>query len=76
MTLSPLQEKREKIKTQCKELLQNSLVMVRELSNLIGCLSSLSVAVPPVPLEYRALQHRQTQGIISKGIFEGQLRDN
>ena len=44
------QENVEKTKTQCKEFLEKSLVLVRELSTLIGRLSSARVAVLPVTL--------------------------
>ena len=73
MTLSLPQEKVEKIKNQCKEFLKESLVTARELSKLIGRLSSTALAVLPAPLQYRTLQHEQIQGMISKSSLEGQL---
>ena len=56
MTLSLSQEKVEKMNTQCKELLEKSLVTVRELSKLIKRLSSIVVAVLSALLQYKALQ--------------------
>ena len=73
MTLSLPQEKKEKIKTQYKDLLEKLLVTVRELSKLIGWLSSTALAVLPARLQYRALEHQQIQGMISKSSLEGQL---
>ena len=62
MTLSLLQEKVEKIKTQCKEL-----------SKLIGWLSSTAVATFPAPLPYRTLIHQKIQEMISKSSLYLQL---
>ena len=62
MTLSLPQEKVEKTKTQCKELLEKSLLSVRELSTLIGRLLPTTVVIP-VTLQYGAFQHQQIQGI-------------
>ena len=62
MTLSLPQEEVEKTKTQCKELLEKSLLSVRELSTLIGRLLSTTVVIP-VTLQYGAFQHQQIQGI-------------
>lgn len=50
MAVSLPQEIVEKTKTQCKEFLEKSLVLVRELSTLIGRLSSTRAAVLPVTL--------------------------
>lgn len=50
MAVSLPQENVEKTKTQCKEFLEKSLVLVRELSTLIGRLSSTRAAVLPVTL--------------------------
>ena len=62
MTLSLPQEEVEKTITQCKELLEKSLLSVRELSTLIGRLLSTTVVIP-VTLQYGAFQHQQIQGI-------------
>ena len=73
MTLYLPQEKVEKTKTQCKELLETSLATFRELNTLIGRLSSTAVALLLVTLQYRALQHQQIQGMISKYFLEVQV---
>ena len=65
--------KSRKDKNQCKEFLKKSLVTARELSKLIGRLSSTALAFLPAPLQYRTLQHEQIQGMISKSSLEGQL---
>ena len=54
MILRLPQEKAEKIKALCKELLQKSLVTIMELNKLIEPLSSRAVAFLPAPLQYRA----------------------
>ena len=51
MTLSLPQEEVEKIKTQCKDFLEKSLVTVRELYKLIARLSSTAVAALPAPMQ-------------------------
>ena len=51
MTLTLPQQKVAKIKTQCKELSEKSLVTVRELRKLIGPLSSTAVAALPAHLQ-------------------------
>ena len=72
-TLSLPQEKVEKIKIQFKKLLEKSLVTVKELSKLIGWLSSTEVAVLPESLHFRVLQQQQIQVMVSKSSLEGQL---
>ena len=70
ITRSLAQEKVGKIKTQCTELLQKSLVWVRELRKLIG---PLYFTFLQARLQYRALQHQKIQEMISKSSLEGQL---
>lgn len=69
-TLSQPQQKVEKIKTLCTELLEKSLAWARELNKLIGW---LSFTVLLAPLKYRVLQHQQIQGMTSKSFLEWQL---
>ena len=59
ITLSLPKENLLKVQNQCQEILEKRKVTVRELSKLIGRLSSTTVAVYPVPLHYRHLQHQQ-----------------
>ena len=72
-TLSLPLEKVEKIKIQFKKLLEKSLVTVKELSKLIGWLSSTEVAILPESLHFRVLQQQQIQVMVSKSSLEGQL---
>ena len=59
ITLSLPKEKLLKVQNHCQEILEKRKVTVRELSKLIGRLSSTAVAVYPVTLHYRHLQHQQ-----------------
>lgn len=68
ITRSLAQEKVGKIKTQYTELLQKSLVWVRELRKLIG---PLYFTFLQARLQYRALQHQKIQEMISKSSLEG-----
>ena len=70
MTLSLPKEKLLKVQNHCQEILENGKVTVRELSKLIGRLSSTAIAVLPAPLHYRHLQHQQIQKLISHNSFE------
>ena len=70
MTLSLPKEKLLKVQNHCQEILENGKVTVRELSKLIGRLSSTAIAVLPAPLHYRHLQHQQIQKLICHNSFE------
>ena len=52
-------EKMENIVSQCQDLLKAKTVTVRELTQLVGRLSSAAIAVLPAPLQYRAMQRQQ-----------------
>jgi hypothetical protein len=56
MTMRLSEDKMSKIYSQCQELLHQETVSVRELSAMIGTLSSTSLAVLPAKLYYRELQ--------------------
>ena len=63
MMLSFPKEKWAKINHQSEEILEKPLVLVRELSKLIGRLQSTTVAALLVPLQCRTLQQRQIQAM-------------
>ena len=59
MELSLSEEKVQKILMRCQKTLDQKLVSVREVSQLIGTLSSTALAVLPAPLMYCYLQKQQ-----------------
>ena len=59
LKLSLPKEKMENIVSQCQGLLKAKTVTVRELTQLVGRLSSAAIAVLPAPLQYRAMQRQQ-----------------
>jgi len=59
MSLSLPQEKVSKIIKQCQEILKKEFVSLRELTSLIGRLTSSAIAVLPSPLQYCTLQRQQ-----------------
>ena len=66
MTLQLPQEKKNQIVTQCQGLLEKSNVTIRELTRLVGRLSSTAVAILPAPLQYRAIQRQQIAELANK----------
>ena len=73
MTLSLPTEKILKIQQQCKEILSLKLTSIRALSKLSGRLASKATAILPATLQYKALQHNQIQGMLSKNSLEDKL---
>ena len=55
-TLTLSQEKTRKIVQQCQDLLGKLSASIRELCQLIGCLTSTAIVVLPAPLQYRIMQ--------------------
>ena len=70
-TLRFPREKMRKTPEQWQKILRQRLVSVRVLNKFIGRLTSSAVAILPTPLPYRALQHKQIQGMHSKNSREG-----
>ena len=70
MTLSLPEEKLPKVQYHCQEILEKGKVTVRELSKLIGRLSSTAIAVFPTTLQHPNLQHPQMQKLICHNSFE------
>ena len=74
MTLSLPKEKLLKVQeNHFQEILEKGKVTVRELSKLIGRLSTTAIAVLPAPLHYPHLQHQQIQKLICHNSFEEKL---
>ena len=65
MEMSLSEEKVQKIIEKCQKLLVQEKVSIRELSQLIGTLSSTVLAVLPAPLQYRYLQKQQIEELRS-----------
>ena len=59
-------EKLKKIRTEAKKVIQSNLLPVRELSRLIGKMTSIAQAIPLAPLFYRNLQ-RDASLSLAKG---------
>ena len=70
MTSILTKEKILKIQEQCKEILRAPLSAIRTLSKLINRLASTALENLLVSLQYRALQHDQIQGMLSKYSLE------
>ena len=52
MSVSVPQEKKDKIISQCQGILKEKSVSIRELTQVLGRLSSTAIAVLAVPLQY------------------------
>ena len=76
MSLSLPQEKLVKIVTQCQDLLNREFVTLRELTSLIGRLTSSAIAVLPAPLQYRTIQRQQIWELNSGKDFESLISLN
>ena len=73
MSLALPQGKKDKVINQCSQLLNEKEVSIRELTQLIGRLSSSAIAVLPAPLHYRAMQRQQILELAGKNNFEAQI---
>ena len=60
----PIQK--EQIISQCQDLLNQSDVSLRQMTQLIGRLSSTAIAALPAPLQYRSLQRQQILELAEK----------
>ena len=58
MSVSLPQEKKHKIISQCQSILKEKSVFIRELTQVLGRLSSTATAVLAAPLQYRAIQRQ------------------
>ena len=63
MTLSLPQHKIKDIKNICQKCLNQTVVSVRQISEVIGKLSASARAIFPAPLHYRFLQMLKTKGL-------------
>ena len=65
LTLSLPPEKVTKIQEECRQVLQQRSVRVRQLSHLIGMLTATILAVLPAPLHYRHLQMQKSKALLA-----------
>ena len=68
----PIQKKDQFI-SQCQDLLNQSDVSLRQMTQLISRLSSEAIAVLPAPLQYRSLQRQQILELAEKKSFSAQV---
>lgn len=73
LKLSLPPEKMEKIISQCQAMLESSQVSIRDLTKLLGLLSSSAVAVLPAPLQYRAIQSQQIKELSRHKNFDSKI---
>ena len=66
-------QKKEQIISQCQDLLNQSDVSLRQMTQLIGRLSSTAIAVLPAPLQYRSLQRQQILELAEKKSFSARV---
>ena len=60
------QERKDKIISQCQDILKEKSVSLKELTQVFGCLSSTAIAVLVAPLQYRAIQRQQIAELANK----------
>ena len=70
MSLSLPKDKLKKVQNHCQKLLHNPLTTVRELSKVLGLLSSSIQAVFPAPLHYRYLQQAKNSVLKKQNSYE------
>ena len=71
MKVYPTEEKIEKIKNACKELLQNSRPTIRQVASVLGFLISIFPAALFGPLHFRELDMDKTEALkLRKGDFD------
>ena len=66
-------QKKEQIISQCQDLLNQSDVSLRPITQLIGRLSSTAIAVLPAPLQYWSLQRQQILELAEKKSFSARV---
>ena len=76
MSLSLPKDKLKKVQNQCQKLLDNPVTTVRELSKVLGLLSSSIQAVFPAPLHYRYLQQAKNSVLKKQNSYEALISLN
>ena len=74
LKLSLPMEKVEQIIAQCETLLAAERVTIRDVTRLVGRLSSAAIAVLPAPLQYRATQRQQILELSSQKNYESFIK--
>ena len=70
---SSTEEKGSDSKT-CQDLLRKSSVSIRELTQLIGRLTSTAIAVLPATLQYRVMQRQQILELSAAGNYSSEIK--
>ena len=72
LTFRVPEEKIRKVQKECRHFLNKGVASPRDLSHLIGLLSSFNLAVSPAPLHYRALQRMKHRCLKISGSWDYQ----
>ena len=73
MSLSVTPAKIRKVKSECRKLLEQPTTTVRQVSRLIGLMTSMTLAIKPAPLHYRALQLARNDALHHLHSYESQV---
>ena len=73
MTASLPQEKKDKIISHCQGILKEKSVSVRELTQVLGRLSSTAIAMLAAPLQYQAIQKQQIAEVAITNNFDSMI---
>ena len=76
MTLSVSREKLNSLITECKRLLSNPLTTLKNLSHVIGLMTSVTLAVLPAPLHYRKLQFQKNEALARHHSYKSPIQLN
>ena len=76
MTLALPEKKLQDLVHSCRQLLQSRMSTVREISRLVGKLTSAMQAILPAPLHYRHLQMLQIQSLLAGKSYETEITLN
>ena len=73
MSASLPQEKKDKIISHCQGILKEKSVSVRELTQVLGRLSSTAIAMLAAPLQYQAIQKQQIAEVAITNNFDSMI---
>ncbi|GFO30934.1 transposon ty3-i Gag-Pol polyprotein [Plakobranchus ocellatus] len=75
MSIEVVQQRKDKIETFCKYILNSQKISIREIAKLIGLMVSSFEAVPQGPLYYRHIEKDKSKALLkSKGNWEKSMR--
>ena len=73
MSISLPQEKKYKIISKSQGILKEKSVSIRELTQVLGGLSSTAIAVLATPFQYRAIQRQQIAELVITKSFDSRI---